>query len=101
MGEENTNTTETNTDTTSTTQETQTASGIDNSAVELEASKRIIEEQKKQMEEMQKQLMEAKVTNAKLIMQTPVVQQREAEEIIDDMFSEKEQQLWIQTRFIS
>ena len=42
------------------------------------------------MEEMQKQLMEAKVTNAKLIMQTPVTQQREAEEIINDMFGEKE-----------
>ena len=39
---------------------------------------------------MQKQLMEAKVTNAKLIMQTPVAQQREAEEIINDMFGEKE-----------
>lgn len=89
MGEENKDTsTEINTDTTSTIQESQTT--IDNSAVELEASKRIIEEQKKQMEEMQKQLMEAKVTNAKLIMQTPVVQQREAEEIINDMFSEKE-----------
>ena len=90
MSEENkdTFTTETNPDTTSAIQENQTS--IDNSAVELEASKRIIEEQKKQMEEMQKQLMEAKVTNAKLIMQTPVVQQREAEEIINDMFSEKE-----------
>ena len=42
------------------------------------------------MEEMQKQLMEAKVTNAKLIMQTPVIKQREAEEIINDMFGEKE-----------
>lgn len=92
MGEEikDTNTTETNTDTTSGTQESQTPAGIDNSAVELEASKRIIEEQKKQMEEMQKQLMEAKVTNAKLIMQTPVAQQREAEEIINEMFGEKE-----------
>ena len=90
MSEENkdTFTTETNPDTTSTIQENQTS--IDNSAVELEASKRIIEEQKKQMEEMQKQLMEAKVTNAKLIMQTPVTQQREAEEIINDMFGEKE-----------
>ena len=90
MGEENkdTSTTEANADTASTIQESQTT--IDNSAVELEASKRIIEEQKKQMEEMQKQLMEAKVTNAKLIMQTPVTQQREAEEIINDMFSEKE-----------
>lgn len=90
MSEENKDTyiTETNTDTTSATQENQTT--IDNSAVELEASKRIIEEQKKQMEEMQKQLMEAKVTNAKLIMQTPVTQQREAEEIINDMFGEKE-----------
>ena len=90
MGEENkdTSTTETNQDITSTSQEIQTS--IDNSAVELEASKRIIEEQKKQIEEMQKQLMEAKVTNAKLIMQTPVTQQREAEEIINDMFGEKE-----------
>ena len=90
MSEENkdTSTIEITTDTTSTTQESQTT--IDNSAVELEASKRIIEEQKKQMEEMQKQLMEAKVTNAKLIMQTPVTQQREAEEIINDMFGEKE-----------
>ena len=90
MSEENkaTSTTETNQDTTSTIQESQTS--IDNSAVELEASKRIIEEQKKQIEEMQKQLMEAKVTNAKLIMQTPVTQQREAEEIINDMFGEKE-----------
>ena len=90
MSEENkdTSTNEANTDKTSTIQESQTT--IDNSAVELEASKRIIEEQKKQMEEMQKQLMEAKVTNAKLIMQTPVTQQREAEEIINDMFGEKE-----------
>ena len=90
MSEENkdTFTTETNPDTTSTIQENQTS--IDNSAVELEASKQIIEEQKKQIEEMQKQLMEAKVTNAKLIMQTPVIKQREAEEIINDMFGEKE-----------
>ena len=90
MSEENkdASTTEINTDTTSTIQESQAT--IDNSAVELEASKRIIEEQKKQMEEMQKQLMEAKVTNAKLIMQTPVTQQREAEEIINEMFGEKE-----------
>ena len=87
-GDKDASTTETNTDTSSITQESQTT--IDNSAVELEASKRIIEEQKKQMEEMQKQLMEAKVTNAKLIMQTPVTQQREAEEIINDMFGEKE-----------
>ena len=90
MSEENkdTSTTETNQDATNIIQESQTS--IDNSAVELEASKRIIEEQKKQIEEMQKQLMEAKVTNAKLIMQTPVTQQREAEEIINDMFGEKE-----------
>ena len=90
MSEENkdTSATETNTGTTSIIQESQTT--IDNSAVELEASKRIIEEQKKQIEEMQKQLMEAKVTNAKLIMQTPVTQQREAEEIINDMSGEKE-----------
>lgn len=92
MGEENkdTSTIETNTDTTGTTQENQTATGVDNSTVELEAIKRLCEEQKTQIAELTKQLTETKITNAKLMLQTPVQQSRTAEDILNDMFSEKE-----------
>lgn len=92
MSEEikDTNTTETNTDTTGTTQESQTATGVDNSTVELEAIKRLYEEQKTQIAELTKQLTETKITNAKLMLQTPVQQSRTAEDILNDMFSEKE-----------
>lgn len=92
MSEEikDTNTTETNTGTTGTTQENQTATGIDNSTVELEALKRLYEEQKTQITELTKQLTETKITNAKLMLQTPVQQSRTAEDILNDMFSEKE-----------
>ena len=84
---ENKDTTETNTDTTSKNQESQTT--IDNSAVELEASKRLIEELQQQNAEIMKQLTESKVVNAKLMLQTPVQPARTAEEILNDMFSEK------------
>lgn len=92
MGEENKDTTtiETNTDTTVTNQETQPTTGVNNSAVELEAIKRLYEEQKTQIAELTKQLTETKITNAKLMLQTPVQQTRTAEEILYDMFSEKE-----------
>lgn len=92
MGEENKDTTtiETNTDTTITNQETQPTTGVDNSTVELEAVKRLYEEQKTQIAELTKQLTETKITNAKLMLQTPVQQTRTAEEILYDMFSEKE-----------
>lgn len=92
MGEENKDTTtiETNTDTTVTNQETQPTTGVDNSTVELEAIKRLYEEQKTQIAELTKQLTETKITNAKLMLQTPVQQTRTAEEILYDMFSEKE-----------
>lgn len=62
---------------------------IDNSAVELEASKRLIEELQQQNAEIMKQLTESKVVNAKLMLQTPVQPTRTAEEILNDMFSEK------------
>lgn len=62
---------------------------IDNSAVELEASKRLIEELQQQNAEIMKQLTESKVVNAKLMLQTPVQPARTAEEILNDMFSEK------------
>ena len=62
---------------------------IDNSAVELEASKRLIEELQQQNTEIMKQLTESKVVNAKLMLQTPVQPTRTAEEILNDMFSEK------------
>ena len=62
---------------------------IDNSAVELEASKRLIEELQQQNAEIMKQLTESKVANAKLMLQTPVQPARTAEEILNDMFSEK------------
>lgn len=92
MGEENKDTTtiETNTDTTVTNQETKPTTGVDNSTVELEAIKRLYEEQKTQIAELTKQLTETKITNAKLMLQTPVQQTRTAEEILYDMFSEKE-----------
>lgn len=92
MGEEikDTSTIETNTDTTGTTQESQTATVVDNSTVELEAIKRLYEEQKTQIAELTKQLTETKITNAKLMLQTPVQQSRTAEDILNDMFSEKE-----------
>lgn len=92
MGEENKDTTtiETNTDTTVTNQETQPTTGVDNSTVELEAMKRLLEEQKTQISDLTKQLTETKITNAKLMLQTPVQQTRTAEEILYDMFSEKE-----------
>ena len=61
-------------------------STIDNSTVELEASKQLLSEKDKTIETLQKELMDAKVANAKLIMQTPVTQVREAEEILNDMF---------------
>ena len=87
MGEENKKTTEQ-------TIETQTQDvpnleqkpTIDNSTVELEASKQLLSEKDKTIETLQKELMDAKVANAKLIMQTPVTQVREAEEILNDMF---------------
>ena len=59
---------------------------IDNSTVELEASKQLLAEKDKTIETLQKELMDAKVANAKLIMQTPVTQVREAEEILNVMF---------------
>lgn len=92
MGEEikDTSTTETNTDTTGTTQESQPITGVDSSTVELEAIKRLYEEQKTQIAELTKQLTETKITNAKLMLQTPVQQSRTAEDILNDMFSEKE-----------
>ena len=92
MSEENKDTTtiETNTDTTVTNQEVQTNTVVDSSAVELEAIKRLYEEQKTQIAELTKQLTETKITNAKLMLQTPVQQSRTAEDILNDMFSEKE-----------
>lgn len=92
MGEVNKDTTtiETNTDTTVTNQETKPTTEVDNSTVELEAIKRLYEEQKTQIAELTKQLTETKITNAKLMLQTPVQQTRTAEEILYDMFSEKE-----------
>lgn len=92
MGEENKDTTtnETNTDTTVTNQETKDNTAVDNSTVELEAIKRLYEEQKTQIAELTKQLTETKITNAKLMLQTPVQQSRTAEDILNDMFSEKE-----------
>ena len=62
---------------------------IENQAVELEASKRLIEELQQQNAEIMKQLTESKVVNAKLMLQTPVKPARTAEEILNDMFSEK------------
>ena len=62
---------------------------IDNSAVELEASKRLIEELQQKNAEIMKQLTESKVVNAKLMLQTPAQPARTAEEILNDMFSEK------------
>ena len=92
MGEENKDTTtiETNTDTSVTNQEVQTNTVVDSSAVELEAIKRLYEEQKTQIAELTKELTETKITNAKLRLQTPVQQSRTAEDILNDMFSEKE-----------
>ena len=92
MSEENKDTTtiETNTDTTVTNQEVQTNTGVDSSAVELEAIKRLYEEQKTRIAELTKELTETKITNAKLMLQTPVQQSRTAEDILNDMFSEKE-----------
>ena len=92
MGEENKDTTtiKTNTDTTVTNQETKPTTGVDNSTVELEAIKRLYEEQKTQIAELTKQLTETKIANAKLMLQTPVQQSRTAEDILNDMFSEKE-----------
>lgn len=89
MGEENKDTTVTNQETKDTTV-TKDTTGVDNSAVELEAVKRLLEEQKTQISDLTKQLTETKITNAKLMLQTPVQQTRTAEEILYDMFSEKE-----------
>ena len=86
MGEEIKTTeqvTETQTQETPTTEQQQT---VDSSTVELEASKQLLSEKDKTIETLQKELMDAKVANAKLIMQTPVIQVREAEEILNDMF---------------
>lgn len=63
---------------------------VDNSAVELEASKRLIAELQQQNADILKQLTESKVVNAKLMLQTPIQPARTAEEILYDMFSEKE-----------
>lgn len=93
MGEEiNTTNQQTETQTQQQTQEppkTKQPQVIDNSAVELEASKRLIEELQQQNAEIMNQLTESKVVNAKLMLQTPVQPARTAEEILNDMFSEK------------
>lgn len=91
MGEENkdTNTTDTSTNTSDNTGSDSTNTNND-STVELEAMKRLLEEQKTQISDLTKQLTETKITNAKLMLQTPVQQTRTAEEILYDMFSEKE-----------
>lgn len=91
MSEEikDTNTTGTSTDTSDNTGSNSTNTNND-STVELEAMKRLLEEQKIQISDLTKQLTETKITNAKLMLQTPVQQSRAAEDILNDMFSEKE-----------
>lgn len=91
MSEEikDTNTTGTSTDTSDNTGSDSTNTNND-STVELEAMKRLLEEQKTQISDLTKQLTETKITNAKLMLQTPVQQSRTAEDILNDMFSEKE-----------
>lgn len=91
MSEEikDTNTTGTSTDTSDNTGSDSTNTNND-STVELEAMKRLLEEQKTQISDLTKQLTETKITNAKLLLQTPVQQSRAAEDILNDMFSEKE-----------
>lgn len=91
MSEEikDTNTTGTSTDTSDNTGSNSTNTNND-STVELEAMKRLLEEQKTQISDLTKQLTETKITNAKLMLQTPVQQSRAAEDILNDMFSEKE-----------
>lgn len=69
---------------------TVTDTTVDNTTVELEAMKRVLDEQKNQISDLTKQLTEAKITNAKLMLQTPVQQTRTPEDILNDMFSEKE-----------
>lgn len=87
MGEESKKTTEQVTETqTQDAASTEQKSTIDTSTVELEASKQLLSEKDKTIETLKKELMDAKVANAKLIMQTPVTQVREAEEILNDMF---------------
>lgn len=83
------NTTGTSTDTSDNTGSDSTNTNND-STVELEAMKRLLEEQKTQISDLTKQLTETKITNAKLMLQTPVQQSRAAEDILNDMFSEKE-----------
>lgn len=92
MSEEikDTNTTGTNTDTSDNIGSDSTNTNTNDSTVELEAIKRLYEEQKTQIAELTKQLTETKITNAKLMLQTPVQQSRTAEDILNDMFSEKE-----------
>ena len=93
MSEEikDTNTTSTSTDTSDNIGSDSTnTNNTNDSTVELEAIKRLYEEQKTQIAELTKQLTETKITNAKLMLQTPVQQTRTAEEILYDMFSEKE-----------
>lgn len=91
MSEEikDTNTTGTSTDASDNTSSDSTNTNND-STVELEAMKRLLEEQKTQISDLMKQLTETKITNAKLMLQTPVQQSRTAEDILNDMFSEKE-----------
>lgn len=91
MSEEikDTNTTGTSTDTSDNIGSDSTNTNND-STVELEAMKRLLEEQKTQISDLTKQLTETKITNAKLMLQTPVQQSRAAEDILNDMFSEKE-----------
>lgn len=91
MSEEikDTNTTGTSTDTSDNIGSDST-NNTNDSTVELEAMKRLLEEQKTQISDLTKQLTETKITNAKLMLQTPVQQSRTAEDILNDMFSEKE-----------
>lgn len=92
MSEEikDTNTTGTSTDTSDNTGSDRTNTNNNDSTVELEAMKRLLEEQKMQISDLTKHLTETKITNAKLMLQTPVQQSRTAEDILNDMFSEKE-----------
>lgn len=92
MSEEikDTNTTGTSTDTSDNIGSDSTNNNTNDSTVELEAMKRLLEEQKTQISDLTKQLTETKITNAKLMLQTPVQQSRTAEDILNDMFSEKE-----------
>lgn len=91
MSEEikDTNTTGTSTDTSDNIGSDST-NNTNDSTVELEAMKRLLEEQKTQISDLTKQLAETKITNAKLMLQTPVQQSRTAEDILNDMFSGKE-----------